>query len=132
MNNLINNTYKPGFRPLSANATDISAKAEVFLWQFLQKNKIGGYTFNRQMPIGKYTIDFFCYDLLLGIILEDNPSATDTLENKEKKNYLTELGLHILYFQSREILHQLPKVIATLEKFVSKYEIAHHTNLLVR
>ena len=59
--------YNPKLKLLARKLRNNSTYAEVLLWNQLKNKKLNGYDFHRQKPIDNYILDFFCYDLMLGI-----------------------------------------------------------------
>jgi very-short-patch-repair endonuclease len=59
--------YNPKLKMLARQLRNNSTKAEVKLWMELRGDKMLGYDFHRQKPIDNYILDFFCYELMLGI-----------------------------------------------------------------
>ena len=55
-------------RKLRKRLTD----AEQKLWQHIRKRQLMGFKFRRQAPIGKYIVDFVCFEQRLIIELADN------------------------------------------------------------
>ncbi|WP_303926071.1 endonuclease domain-containing protein [Draconibacterium sediminis] len=49
--------------------------AEATLWKILRQSQVGGYKFRRQHSIGKYIVDFFCFELMLAIELDGEVHA---------------------------------------------------------
>ena len=48
-------------RALRKNQTD----AEKLLWKHLRNRQLQGYKFRRQVPVGRYIVDFACISLKL-------------------------------------------------------------------
>jgi very-short-patch-repair endonuclease len=44
--------------------------AEALMWEQLRNKRLGGYKFRRQHPIAGYVLDFFCFEIKLGIELD--------------------------------------------------------------
>lgn len=40
------------------------------MWEQLRNKRLGGYKFRRQHPIAGYVLDFFCFEIKLGIELD--------------------------------------------------------------
>jgi very-short-patch-repair endonuclease len=53
---------------------------EVLLWQRLKRKQMRGFDFDRQRPIYRYIVDFYCKDLKLAI--EIDGSSHDSEEAK--------------------------------------------------
>jgi very-short-patch-repair endonuclease len=98
--------------------------AEQKLWSQLRRNWLG-YYFRRQVPIGKYIVDFMCWKKKL--IVEIDGSQHYTTEGKEydriRDTFLEGQGFHVLRFNSSETLQYtdavLEKIFETLQNPIS-------------
>ncbi len=59
--------YNPKLKEFARQLRNDSTKTEIFLWLKLKSKQMYGYDFHRQKPIDNYILDFFCYELMLGI-----------------------------------------------------------------
>ena len=86
-----------------------------------------GYDFHRQKPIDNYILDFFCYDLLLGIEVDGYSHEILEVYNKDriKQKRMNELGITILRFSDFEVLKDMENVIRAIEFFILEFEKIH-------
>jgi very-short-patch-repair endonuclease len=63
-------------RKLRHNPTE----AEKLLWRQLRFWQIGGYKFRRQQPLGKYIVDFICFEKRLVIELDGGQHAEQQMK----------------------------------------------------
>jgi len=91
--------------------------AEAVLWTHLQKRKLHGKKFRRQQSIGPYIVDFFCPECRLIVELDGAPhyGILDDNYEAERSAYLEQLGLKIIRFENRIILHNLEAVLETIQ-----------------
>lgn len=104
--------YKSGsIRRARAFRKDMT-DGEQKIWSRLRRNQLGCY-FRRQMPIGKYIVDFACWKERL--IVEIDGSQHLTKEGKKsdqiRDTYLKGLGFRILRFNSVESLNNTDGVV---------------------
>ena len=59
--------YNPKLTQLAKKLRNESTQTEIYLWLKLKGKQTYVYDFHRQKPIDNYILDFFCYDLMLGI-----------------------------------------------------------------
>jgi very-short-patch-repair endonuclease len=94
-------TLVPIARMLRANMTDAERK----LWASLRGNQLG-VKFRRQVPFGRYVVDFYCPKARL--IVELDGSQHHTIEgvrdDTERDNYLRQMGQEVLRYTNIEIL----------------------------
>ena len=94
--------------------------AEDALWQAVRGSQLGG-RFRRQHAIGSYIVDFICVKSFLTIELDGEVHAeVGQAEYDRGRTYiLTELGYRELRFTNHQVLHQLPQVLAIIQKHLS-------------
>ncbi|HXY58895.1 MAG TPA: DUF559 domain-containing protein [Methylocystis sp.] len=72
--------------------------AEEMLWKALRGRGFGAFKFRRQVPIGRYVVDFLCVDCRFIVELDGPPH--ETLERQERDamrdEYLCDRGYRIL------------------------------------
>ena len=71
--------------------------AERFLWFMLRGHRLVGLSFRRQVPIGRYIVDFYCAELKLVIELDGThhrSPGTDEYDDRRTK-YPRQLGIHV-------------------------------------
>ena len=103
----------PIARKLRKNLTD----AEKHLWYVLRVNNLG-FKFRRQALIGKYIVDFVCYEKKL-IIELDGGLHYGSADDKTRDEWLKSQGFKILRFWNNEVLENrdgvLLKIIENLK-----------------
>lgn len=92
-------------RALRANMTD----AERAIWQHLRAEQMG-VKFRRQVPIGRYIVDFVCFSHRL-IIEIDGSQHADSASDKVRDAFLVAEGFKVLRFWNNEVLQQLDGVL---------------------
>jgi len=115
-------SYNSKLKILARNKRNNSTKSEVMLWQRLRDKQMMGYDFDRQKPVDNYILDFFCYDLMLGIELDGLTHSDEHVYTKDilKEKRLTELGIAVLRFNDYEVLNDIENVIRAIEVFAER------------
>jgi very-short-patch-repair endonuclease len=62
--------YDPNLKKLARHLRNKSTMSEVLLWRCLKGKQILGYDFDRQRPIDRYIVDFYCKELRLAIEID--------------------------------------------------------------
>ena len=96
-------------RKLRKHAT----KAEIRIWKsLLCKRKCLGFRFQRQRVIGKYIVDFFCFELKLVIEIDGyiHQKSEVQANDKEREVFLKSLGCQLIRFSNEEICFNLDQV----------------------
>ena len=119
--------YNPKLTVLARKLRNESTETEIFLWLKLKGKQMYGYDFHRQKPIDNYILDFFCYELLLGIEIDGYSHEFIEVYNKDriKEKRMNELGITILRFSDFEVLKDMENVIRAIEFFILEFEKIH-------
>jgi very-short-patch-repair endonuclease len=116
--------YNPKLTALGRKLRNESTETEIYLWLKLKGKQMYGYDFHRQKPIDNYILDFFCYDLLLGIEVDGYSHEILEVYNKDriKQKRMNELGITILRFSDFEVLKDMENVIRAIEFYILEFE----------
>jgi very-short-patch-repair endonuclease len=119
--------YNPKLTVLARKLRNESTETEIYLWLKLKGKQMYGYDFHRQKPIDNYILDFFCYDLMLGIEVDGYSHEILEVYNKDrvKEKRMNELGITILRFSDFEVLKDMENVIRAIEFFILEFEKIH-------
>ena len=119
--------YNPKLTVLARKLRNESTETEIYLWLKLKGKQMYGYDFHRQKPIDNYILDFFCYDLQLGIEVDGYSHEIVEVYNKDriKEKRMNELGITILRFSDFEVLKDMENVIRAIEFFILEFEKIH-------
>ena len=116
--------YNPILTQLAKKLRNESTETEIYLWLKLKGKQMYGYDFHRQKPIDNYILDFFCYDLMLGIEVDGYSYEILEVYNKDivKEKRMNELGITILRFSDFEVLRDMENVIRAIEFYILEFE----------
>ena len=82
------------------------------------------YTFNRQKPLNRYIVDFYCKPL--NLVIEIDGAYHFETEQKVKDNirqkFLEEMGLNFLRFSEQQVRKDMDIVLKKIENYIIKYE----------
>jgi len=107
--------YKPHLKDNSRKLRKTMTESEVILWNKIRRKQLKNLQFNRQKPLGKYVVDFYCPLKKLVIEIDggqhyDNGKITK--KDLEREKFIKEiLGLKIVRFTNIEIKQNLASVI---------------------
>ena len=99
-------------RKLRNNMTE----AEKYLWYMLRSKNMRGYKFRRQQPIGKYIVDFVCFEGKLIIEIDGGQHNINKKYDLERDEWLQKQGFKVLRFWNSEVMENR---IAVLEKIMN-------------
>ncbi|HUC65134.1 MAG TPA: endonuclease domain-containing protein [Stellaceae bacterium] len=79
-------------------------EAEKIIWRLLRARQLAGYTFRRQEPIGRYIVDFVCFQPRLVVEIDGGQHADPTRYEEERTGFLEREGFRVLRFWNNEVL----------------------------
>ena len=114
--------YHQNLKEFSRKLRSNSTLGEVLLWKQLRAGQLQGLTFNRQKPLGRYIVDFYCKQLQLVIEIDGGYHFEEEQKilDKERQAVLEDLGLHFLRFHDEEIRKDLPQVLQKIKDYMEQ------------
>jgi very-short-patch-repair endonuclease len=97
-------------KELRRNSTD----AERVLWRQLRAHRLARYKFRRQQPIGRYIVDFVCFEKQLIIELDGGQHAEQVAYDSERSAWLRSQGFRVLRFWNHEVLQDTEAVMKVI------------------
>jgi len=93
-------------------------EAERALWRVLRNKRLAGWKFKRQQPLGRYIVDFVCFEARL-IVEADGSQHLDSVHDARRDAWLQAQGFRLLRFWNNDILARpdgvLTAVLAALD-----------------
>lgn len=116
--------YREYLKPFSRKLRLHSTLGEVLLWQQLRAGAMMGYHFNRQKPLGKYIVDFYCKALQLVIEVdgEYHFQEEQMVADEKRQKILESYNLNFLRFTEKEVCNDRNNVLRTIENYIIDYE----------
>jgi len=113
-------SYRPELveraRELRKNLTP----AETLLWKNLKGKKINGFDFDRQKPIDRFIVDFYCKILKLAIEVDGQSHDFKIEYDVTRQKRLESFGIKVIRFTEKEVLHDLDNVLTEIEYWTQK------------
>jgi len=116
--------YNPKLKELAKKLRENMTFSEVKLWNELKNGQMMGYDFDRQRPIGKYIVDFFCKDLQLAIEvdgithLDEKVIIKDWIRQDDIENY----GVNFLRFDALLVVNKVEAAVREIKSWILDYE----------
>lgn len=79
-------------------------EAEQALWKLLRRKQIDGHRFRKQVPIGKYIVDFACLDARLIIEVDGGQHSDAAIVDAERDVWLRSQHFRVLRFWNNDVL----------------------------
>ncbi len=97
-----------------------ATKHEKILWEELKGKKLLGYKFRRQHSIGRYILDFYCNELLLGVEIDwDSHLWEENIKyDNLRTEYIKTANIKIIRFTNIEVEEDIYLVLEKLSKFI--------------
>jgi len=104
-------------------------EAEKQLWRRLRSERLEGFKFRRQHPLGRYVLDFFCEKAKLVIEIDGSQHADMVDVDLVRTRWLESRGCRVLRFWNNDVLQ---KTDAVLEAILAALSAAPHPARLRR
>jgi very-short-patch-repair endonuclease len=94
----------------------VATPAEVRLWSALRRDRLGGFHFRRQQPVGKFIADFYCKTTRLAVEVDGPVHETDAqrIHDRDRDAAFADAGIRILRVTNAEVLTNLRGVLARI------------------
>jgi 2-isopropylmalate synthase len=87
--------------------------AELRLWRLLRDRRLNGFKFRRQVPVGRYIVDFLCVGSRL-IVEADGSQHAESRHDEVRDAYLASQGWKVLRFRNTDVLRSRESVLETI------------------
>ncbi len=102
--------------PIAKNLRKQLTDTERLLWTRLRAKQLEGLKFRRQEPIGKYIVDFVCYEKCLVIEADGGQHSFEKGKDETRDKWLNKEGFKVLRFWNNEILTNIEGVLEVIKK----------------
>ena len=110
--------YNPALKEKASELRKNSTKTEILLWKFLKGKQLHGYDFHRQKPIDEFIVDFFCFDLMLAVEIDDGSHIGNEKYDAFRQQKLERLGISFLRFKDDDVYYNCDWVVKEIEKWI--------------
>ncbi len=90
------------------------------LWYYLRGNRFYGLKFKRQVPMGKYVVDFCCQEKSLIIELDGGHHNRETNKQLDiiRQRFLESSGYRVLRFWDNEVDNNVEGILETIKRTI--------------
>lgn len=106
---------------MSINLTQIAkglrksaTEAEQRLWNYLKAKQLEGLKFRRQEQIGRFIVDFVCYETGIVVEVDGGQHSNEKLKDKERTDWLNSQGFIVLRFWNNEVFTNIEGVLEAI------------------
>lgn len=94
-------------------------EAEKLLWNHLRAKQLHCLRFRRQEPIGRYIVDFLCYEVRMVIEVDGGQHAERKLFDKERDDWFVSQGFRVLRFWDNDVLTNIEGVLEKIREQIT-------------
>ena len=87
-----------------------STDAEQALWRCLRNRQLAGCKFRRQLPMGKYIVDFVCFERKVAIEVDGGHHQEQVPYDTARTTWLESQDFQVLRFWNHEVLTEAEAV----------------------
>ena len=122
--------YNINLKEFSRRLRNNSTLGEILLWKKLRAGSLMNYTFNRQKPLHRYIVDFYCKPLNLVIEIDGSyhNEPQQKIKDKKRQQLLEEMGLNFLRFSEQQVRKDMDLVIKTIENYIIAHKQRHSSS----
>ena len=88
--------------------------AEARAWSRLRRRQIAGHRFRRQVPLGRYVVDFVCFDSRLIVEIDGGQHSNQAKRDATRTVWLEAQGFKVLRFWNNDVLGKTDSVIEVI------------------
>jgi very-short-patch-repair endonuclease len=93
--------------------------AEAMLWERLRKDRLDGYRFRRQHPIGPFITDFCCPAVRLVVEVDGPIHRLQQEQDAARRAYLEERGYQVVRFSNDEVVFSIDTVLQRIRNILT-------------
>ena len=107
--------------PFARQLRTDQTNAEKVIWYKLRNRQLYGNKFRRQQPIGRYIVDFVCYEKNLVVEIDGGQHNKISMKEQDYKRteYLENLGYKVIRFWDNDVLKNVEAVIEVISNRLS-------------
>ncbi len=100
--------------PFASHLRQNQTDAEILFWRHLRDRRLDGHKFRRQQPIGKYIVDFICFERRLIVELDGSQHFDQAEYDEQRTRALQSAGFRVLRFWNNDVLDNMEGVLEKL------------------
>jgi very-short-patch-repair endonuclease len=89
-------------------------RPEWVLWYYVRARRFEGWKFRRQVPIGRYVVDFLCEGARLIVELDGGQHDLRRRSDAERTAWLESKGYRVLRYWNNDVMENIQGVLETL------------------
>jgi len=106
--------------PFAKDLRFASTEAEARLWRHLRAERLRGFKFRRQQPLGDYIVDFVCFERKLIVEVDGSQHVERAMEDNERTAWLESQGFTVLRFWNDAVLRDTDDVLEEILRMLGR------------
>ena len=90
--------------------------SEDILWSALRNRALAGRKFRRQHPVGRFVLDFYCYEERLAVEIDGPIHQGKSAADRERQFILESMGIRFLRLPSELVEDRLQAALAAIKR----------------
>lgn len=100
----------PAVRQRARELRQQQTTAEEKLWALLRDRRLGNFKFRRQVPYGRFILDFFCGEVGVVVELDGGVHQRQKDYDQARDEWLAANGLTVLRFENKFVIEDFDRV----------------------
>ena len=93
----------------------VASEPERLLWGHLRSRRLGDIKFRRQVPIGRFIVDFYSHAARVAVEVDGAHHADQMGYDDRRTAWLSEQGVRVLRFGTAEVIRQPQSVLDAIQ-----------------
>ena len=85
------------------------------LWEALRDRPLAGREFRRQHPVGRFVLDFYCYEERLAVEVDGGVHAAQEEADWGRQSVAEAMGIRVVRVPAGLVENDLPKALGLIE-----------------
>ena len=90
--------------------------AEQKLWQHLRNRRLFELKLRRQHPVGRFILDFYCYEQPLIVEVDGGIHELQTERDQMRTEWLQQQGYRVIRFKNEEVISNIEGVLTGIAR----------------
>ena len=120
--NLPHGKVPPHLRRNARRMRSAMTEAELKLWNEVRAHRLMGLSFRRQVPIGRYIVDFACPEHRLVVEIDGSQHAAEQAHDLARTAYLEAQGWQVVRFWNEDVLKDLDNVCTHILRVIGRHD----------
>jgi len=114
--------YRPNLTGFARRLRRKMTLAEVLLWNHLRRKQLCGYDFDRQRPLGRHIVDFYCKELQFAVDVDGSVHDHTREKDEQRHREIEALGVTHFRFWNYDVKNDSASVLRKIVDWIRAEE----------